>query len=959
MIFPSFVGDWAFWPGFLLALIAGGGAWWFYYRESRRQKGRLRWILPTLRALAVFLIVMMLTGPVIRHRRSVGQLARILVYVDASSSMSVSDTFMTPGRKLLVAARRGWLPEGLILRDLLEAQSALARAHRQATDSLQDITGKESASEMAETFRQDIEAAYESLRRLRAQDIQSAVADDDKQAGSQVSLQDLRQSFLLDVVEPARVLSKWKREADSEFNSRISGLLMKVEEYQQRLSHAFQQWGEGLVASGNQQAKDAVARFDSMPRWERLQASLLEGGSPILADLARMHNVEVLAMTESSLVPLWRGHLADSGGAGAFPKSFDQTADGVFSNLGLALEAAIQESAMQVAGAEEDGEQAEAERDGLDMVEPVAAVLLSDGRHNQGPSPLRAARMAGGRDVPVYTVGFGALEERGDVAILGVEAPDSIFHKDRVRGKILLNDTMTREKDYEVRIIANEEVVWRQKMQASGAQRQMLEYDFSLEELLAKQVQEGAGELRNLPVSMKVELRGLDNADSISANNEWTTRMRGIFKKNRLLLIDGRPRWEYRYLKNLFSRDERWNVNSILYDPLAADMGFARGNEEGQFPDERNLLMTYDLIILGDFPSSVFQQEELEWIRDFVSIRGGGLILVDGSRDNLRGYGNTAIEPLFPVNWNGEDAGRPSALRLTEKGVLRLTQQGQNIAALSLSSRIQDNVEIWNELKPPHWLAPVTGKSGAEVLMEAVVQGQPTPALVFMRYGAGKVFYSALDESWRWRFRVADMHHARYWNQIGTWIMASPFSASDRFVSIDAGPLSYSPGQSAEIRAQVRDEQGRPITDAVVTAIVMKGEDVVASLPMEADKERGQFVTETAPLEKGEYDVRLQVAGYPQDQLQASAKFFVEAPEVGEMSQLTLNEEFLKRIAANATGEYYREENAAELVERLRPLSREKIVESDTPLWESYMWFVPILFLLTADWVLRKRAGMI
>ena len=40
------------------------------------------------------------------------------------------------------------------------------------------------------------------------------------------------------------------------------------------------------------------------------------------------------------------------------------------------------------------------------------------------------------------------------------------------------------------------------------------------------------------------------------------------------------------------------------------------------------------------------------------------------------------------------------------------------------------------------------------------------PGLVFRRFGAGRVLYSAFDESWRWRKGVADMHHQRDWNQV-------------------------------------------------------------------------------------------------------------------------------------------------------------------------------------------------
>ena len=74
---------------------------------------------------------------------------------------------------------------------------------------------------------------------------------------------------------------------------------------------------------------------------------------------------------------------------------------------------------------------------------------------------------------------------------------------------------------------------------------------------------------------------------------------------------------------------------------------------------------------------------------------------------------------------------------------------------------------------------------------------------------------------------------------------------------------------------------------------------------------------------------------------------------------LNANEDLLKQMAAQSGGEFFREEEARELVARLEPLSRERIFESDTALWQSWWWFVPLVALLTGEWILRKWTGML
>ena len=88
-----------------------------------------------------------------------------------------------------------------------------------------------------------------------------------------------------------------------------------------------------------------------------------------------------------------------------------------------------------------------------------------------------------------------------------------------------------------------------------------------------------------------------------------------------------------------------------------------------------------------------------------------------------------------------------------------------------------------------------------------VISGQNTaiPALVFRRYGAGRVLYSAFEESWRWRYNVGDLYHQKFWNQIAKWIMEPPFAVQDAHIALDSGDTTYDVGDTAEIRVRIQD----------------------------------------------------------------------------------------------------------------------------------------------------------
>ncbi len=97
-----------------------------------------------------------------------------------------------------------------------------------------------------------------------------------------------------------------------------------------------------------------------------------------------------------------------------------------------------------------------------------------------------------------------------------------------------------------------------------------------------------------------------DEADA--TNNSQQTRFWGALHRARVLLIDGRSRWETRYLKNVFDRDPFWELSSVIMENeggLGGGPKFKRGALRNQFPDSRSKLMEYDLVILGELPTEL------------------------------------------------------------------------------------------------------------------------------------------------------------------------------------------------------------------------------------------------------------------------------------------------------------------------------------------------------------------
>jgi len=251
------------------------------------------------------------------------------------------------------------------------------------------------------------------------------------------------------------------------------------------------------------------------------------------------------------------------------------------------------------------------------------------------------------------------------------------------------------------------------------------------------------------------------------------------------------------------------------------------------------------------------------------------------------------------------------------------------------------------------WLTDHTNQIGKEKV----------PVIVLRQYGAGKILYLGTDETWRWRYGVADQYQEPFWHQLANAIMEPPYAVRDKFIALDTGSVNYRAGESAEIRVRLRDEIGRAIIHGNILALLYCDGQKVSTLTLSAgETSGGAFRGKTAPLAPGRYEVHLDTKNLVPGNSEIFAEFYVQgrgADAAFELGELSCNEGLLMEMAKASGGEYFREEDASKLVKRLEPFSKGRVEESETVLWQSWWWFIPLVCLLTTEWILRKRAGLI
>ncbi|MDP7010867.1 MAG: hypothetical protein QF685_05765 [Verrucomicrobiota bacterium] len=923
---------WALGLGVMLAALS----WWLYRRDLNGRAGWTLWVLPLLRGLLILALLGILTGPVLITKTPVGTTSRVLVFADGSASMMATDEQMETDRKLRILAKLGWT-EGVPKEDhLRRAKDQLGLALRRVGE----IRFGRKPAEL-QTGVKEVQATLETAARHLTR------------AGPARWSSDGDRRFRAEVLEPVAAI-----EVVDGIKARDALLV-----HQPALTRWHGELGRLLREERHDEAKDlgndalaAIRRFDQTPRWQRLQQALLGGDESVFEQLTADHKTDLIVLSSNNYRLVWHPNLLNAEGKVEMPKKLG-VEQSITNNLLTDLVSGVDQAVAN------DSDMTLPTVDGVTHKQRLFVVLLTDGQHNVDTRPQDLARRLGNRRAEMHVVGVGTTRMPRDLVVLKVVAPGKVFPNTILSGEVVINDGMPPGEAFRMTIEHQGKPVMDDQgkpviidLLTTEAGRRPIPFRFPIEAIVEKQRHEQTTNLQhhNLPLAFDVRLTPVEGEVNPD-NNHAQLRVNVVTQKSKMLIVDGRPRWEQRYLNTLFDRDERWMVRSVVAN-MGGKQGLGpRGPQMSQFPETRAQLFEHQLIILGDVASQMFRQEELQWLRDFVQYNGGGIIFIDGHQERLVNFAGTVLEPLFPVRWTG--AADYRSLNLEYRP---LSDQD----ALQLSTDAAANADIWRGLPGPRRISIVQKKEGAEIHLEVLEGAKRAPAMVFKPYGAGRVLYCASDESWRWRYEVGDRYHERFWKQAAKWIMEEPFAVTDRFVKFDTGRSSYEVNEQAPIRLRVHEPSAmiRMQKAGVKPSVLLyrNGDpDSVARIPLNPDFNSAMYRGRTPPLEGGYYLARPVVPGIPEEQIQAHTRFSVSSVPAGEMGLLHCNEKLLRQMAADSGGKYYAEEDLGLLVENLRTDNASGEILGEHKLWQSFWVFLPIIVLLSTEWVLRKVAGLV
>jgi uncharacterized membrane protein len=375
------------------------------------------------------------------------------------------------------------------------------------------------------------------------------------------------------------------------------------------------------------------------------------------------------------------------------------------------------------------------------------------------------------------------------------------------------------------------------------------------------------------------------------------------------------------------------------------------------FPVRAEDLFGYSGIIIGSVNADYFTPLQQELLREYVDRRGGGVLFLGGSSSlSDGGWGASSLSELLPTFL---PSGNHNFRR--NSATVELTSAGIDSPITRLLDDPQKNAERWKKLT---YLAdyedPGSLKPGATELVDLHTGHRTLPLLITQSYGSGRTAILATGGTWRWQMSEAlgDPSHDLFWQQLLRWLVAEspgPVAASIQSrLLMDEG--------SVQLIAQIRDRTFQPAADAHVTVHIVgpNGVDALVDLrPSQATP--GQYQAEWTAEKQGTYlaEVVADSTGSQPQELGRDVITFQRENGVAENFHTEQNRPFLEQLASETGGRYWKPSELKNLPRDISYSEAGISIRTTKELWNMPIVFLLLLGLPIAEWLLRRKWGVV
>ncbi|MBQ9367938.1 MAG: hypothetical protein IJT83_09175 [Victivallales bacterium] len=447
------------------------------------------------------------------------------------------------------------------------------------------------------------------------------------------------------------------------------------------------------------------------------------------------------------------------------------------------------------------------------------------------------------------------------------------------------------------------------------------------------------------------EIRIAPPGDENSVNNRKELLIEVTDSKQRILYLEGTPRWEFKFLKRSLLAEQNLQLHAFVKFGDGSFISFDETNSGDPMPAlTHESLKEYKAIIFGDLTASALSDEEATAVCKFVE-DGGALLMLGGvnayKEDGLAF--TKKLSTIMPASYKSGSTMREGRFTVD------FTPEGRVLSAfasLAEEGRFPPLLTLWTPVKPgPFTSAYLAAADG-------------TPVLLARQAGQGRSAMILSDSLWRWQMGGTAGEggkglYGRFITQLLYWLCPDK-----------QGDLADAPLQVLIADSEV-DQHQKVVVGAIgnvgqggVSCLITTPSNKTLTLPMLSAKLEGEvgltqpqngFRCDFTPNEIGTYKLEARSADGTRH---ASTILLSRFPEL-EHTGAPINRAYLHELAEKSGGAWVTWSRCANLLDNLVLTPRTLEIVSVRPIWNHWLGLTILMALYCLEWWLRRKWDMV
>jgi hypothetical protein len=442
--------------------------------------------------------------------------------------------------------------------------------------------------------------------------------------------------------------------------------------------------------------------------------------------------------------------------------------------------------------------------------------------------------------------------------------------------------------------------------------------------------------------------------EKIFKNNKIAVNATVIDEKLKILMVEGRPYWDSKFLSQVLRKNTNIQFTGIYR--LSSERFFliGEGNKSGNestsviFPETLEGLAKYNLIIFGKGAEFFLNDDRISILKSYIRDYGGAVLFARGKPYSGEWRGLSSIEPVY---W-GE--------MLNTDFHWKPTSAGEAYGLFGEMLPGPDST-VWAELPiiENAYRCPEL-KSFAEVLL--VGNSEKTklnvPVLINRKFGKGIVLAVNSEGLWKWDFfplkgETGDFYK-KFWTQLVFWAVKYSDFLPDQDYSILLSNNAVLPDEEVIVQINTRKKYDKNLN---LTLKITKDDKLVKKIVPSASAGRG-WNGMFAIYEPGRYKISLNIPEHDVDNI--FAMLDVKSPPK-ETDNLSAAPNHLESIVKQGGGTLI---DPDELIKTLKETKEKQPEEKETDKqwvssWSKWWFLIALLGFLSVEVYLRRRNGML